>query len=167
MWGRVWLRWAFAMLTTASLFASTRVDYLDPWMHGDWQERSILMAGVVNTLHRGGVTEGQHVFLTTSGFISVTSVWYQFAKNGWPIPDIYDYAFSGELREIRQGIENADWVVASAPGCPGAWGFLPTTKLAGDSLHLAAENPRFRLYYRIATEPRHEYYIFRRVRPPK
>lgn len=163
-WGQVSTRVALAALVICTFVITARVDYLDPWLHGDWADRRALMSQIIHALQRSGAGAGKKVFFTTSGYIAVNSVWYEIAKSGAPVPEIRDYAFADKLAILGEGIREADYVVASAPEYPEVWDFLPTTKLAGDSLLLARRDPGLVLVAHAATKPGHEYFIFRRHR---
>jgi hypothetical protein len=164
VWLRVSLRAGFAALTMLAVPVSTQVPYLDPWAQGNWAERKAIMAGLVSTLHQAGAREGQRLFLTTSGFISVTSLSYQLAKPGWSVPDIFDYAFDDKLEDSARAIHDSDWVVASTPGHPEVIAFHTSTRFAADTLRLAREDPGLRLVGRVGLHPGQDYFVFRRDR---
>lgn len=158
------VRAAMAALALCTVLLAARVDYLDPWMHGDWKGRRALMTQITHSLVDNGAGAGKRVFFTTSGFISVTAVWYQMAKSGTPVPEIFDYAFAASLDPMRDAIAASDYVVASAPGNPDVWDFLPSTKLAGESLSAAQEDSGLTLIAHPITSQGYEYFVFKRSR---
>lgn len=165
-WDRTRWRAACYGVAALSILCGTSVRYIEPWAEGNWNDRKHAMSAVLQTLRGGHVDSGTKVFLTSSGFISVTSLWYQFARMGRRPPDISDLAASGDPAAFARAIGAADWVVATSPRHPEVFDFLPSSRIQGETLKITQADRGLELRRHLVTASGGHYYVFQRVENP-
>jgi len=118
--------------------------------------------GLVGALEREDVKQGEPVFLTTTGFIGVHTLHYEFQQRRLPLPHFFENSLSNESSKFPPLIDAAAYVIATDPGNDEVFYTAPSAFIQAETLAMVQQNPAFVEVARFSTWRGKHYYLFGR-----
>jgi hypothetical protein len=125
-------------------------------------ERDRTMAGLMRALELEDLKKDEPVFLTTIGYVGVTTLTYEFLKHHLPMPRFFDLALSDDPSEFPAMIDQAAFVIATDKGNDEVFYTAPSAFIQAETLAMVQRNPAFIEVARFNTWRGKHYYLFGR-----
>jgi len=155
--------WMTLLLAAATLLLFFRFpEPLDAHDSPAVEARIQTMEAIVHALLAQRVKHDEPVFITTVGYISAGSLFYQFEKRGLPVPQFFDQSLSDDLSLYRSGVDTAAFVIATEPGNDEVIYTVPSAFVQANTLAMVQADPRFIEVARFRTWRGKHYYLFGR-----
>jgi hypothetical protein len=126
--------------------------------------RNRTMSGLIDALRNEDVKKDEAVFLTTTGYVSVNTLRYEFLKRRLPLPRFYELLVSKpDASPFPQLMDRAAFVIATDPGNDEVFYTAPSAFVQAETLAMVEHNPAFVEVARFNTWRGKHYYLFGRV----
>ena len=124
--------------------------------------RNDIMQGLLAALQAQDLKPGEPVFLTSTGYVSANTLFYEFSKLGLPMPHFYELSLSDDASQFEPLIDQAAFVIATEPGNDDVFYTAPAAFIQDKTLAMVQQNGAFIEAARFSTWCGKHYYLFGR-----
>ena len=117
----------------------------------------------MTALEKEDVKKDEPVFLTTTGFVSVNTLKYEFLKQHLPMPHWFEGTLVGVASQFPPLIDQAAYVIATEPGNDEVFYTAPSAFIQAETLAMVQQNPAFVELAQFSTWRGKHYYLFGRT----